>query len=87
MKSAREEVLLWGLVDWFGFERVHCYAAQENAGEPLSFIQDKTLDLIRSLVGGGLLEIGELDDDCRFVAWKTHSTSRFSESATFIYSV
>lgn len=69
--SAREEVLLWGLIDWVGFERVHWYVARENAGEPLSVIQCRTLDLIRSLVSDGLFELGELDDDCRFVAWST----------------
>ncbi|MGV0624369.1 hypothetical protein [Mycolicibacter minnesotensis] len=33
--TAREQVLLAGLIDWFGFERVHRHVAAENAGEPL----------------------------------------------------
>jgi hypothetical protein len=70
--SAREEVLLRGLIDWVAFERVHWYVAQENSGAPLSLIQNKTLDLIWSLVSDGMFRVGELSDGaCRFVAWNT----------------
>jgi hypothetical protein len=35
-------------------------------------IQDKTLDLIRSLVSDGMFEVGDLmGEGGRFVAWKT----------------
>jgi hypothetical protein len=68
--SAREEVLLRGLIDWVALERVHSIVATENADEPLAVIQDKVLDLIRSLVTDGLFEIGDLQtDDGRFAAW------------------
>jgi hypothetical protein len=70
--SAREEVLLRGLIDWVALERVHWIVAGENAGEPLAVIQDKVLDLIRSLVTDGLFEVGDLTpDDGRFRAWDT----------------
>ena len=43
---------------------------RENAGEPLTVIQDKVLDLIRSLVTNGLFELGDLaTEDNRFGAW------------------
>ena len=68
--SAREEVLLRGLIDWVALERVHRRVARENAGEPLAIIQDKTLDLIQSLVSDGLFEVGDLQtQDHRFAAW------------------
>jgi hypothetical protein len=70
MMSAREEVLLRGLIDWVALERVHKRVARENSGKPLSVIQDKTLELIRSLVSEGLFELGDLQTvDHRFAAW------------------
>jgi hypothetical protein len=70
--SAREEVLLRGLIDWVALERVHSIVTRENAGEPLSVIQDKVLDLIRSLVTDGLFELGDLaTENHRFGAWDT----------------
>jgi hypothetical protein len=68
--SARDEVLLRGLIDWVALQRVHSRVAQENAGEPLAVIQDKVLDLIRSLVTDGLFELGDLaTSNHRFGAW------------------
>lgn len=62
--------LLLGLIDWVALERVHAHVAWENSGEPLSVIQEKVLDLIRSLVSDGLFEVGDLDtEDHRFGAW------------------
>jgi hypothetical protein len=68
--SARDEVLLRGLIDWVALERVHRRVARENAGEPLAVIQEKVLDLIRSLVTDGLYELGDLATaDHRVGAW------------------
>lgn len=68
--SAREEVLSRGLIDWVALQRVHSIVAQENAGEPIAVIQEKVLDLIRSLVAEGLFKLGDLaTDDNRFGAW------------------
>ncbi len=70
--SAREEVLLLGLIDWVALERIHRRVAQENHDKPLATIQDKVLDLIRSLVTDGLFEIGGLSTpNGRFCAWDT----------------
>jgi hypothetical protein len=83
--SARDEVLLRGLIDWVALERVHCRVARENAGEPLAVIQDKVLDLIRSLVTDGLFELGDLDTpNHRFGAWVPRSMSPLSGSATYM---
>lgn len=58
--SARDEVLLRGLIDWVALSSVHGAVEQENSGEPLAVVQDKVLDLIRSLVVDGLFELGDL---------------------------
>jgi hypothetical protein len=81
--TARDEVLLRGLIDWVALERVHSRVARENAGESLAVIQDKVLDLIRSLVTDGLVELGDLaTGNGRFGAWTPRSTSPSSGSAT-----
>jgi hypothetical protein len=68
--SARDEVLLRGLIDWVALQRVHSRVAREHPGEPLAVIQ--VLDLIRSLVTDGLFEVGDLaTEDSRFGAWAT----------------
>jgi hypothetical protein len=67
--SAREEVLRWGLIDWVELDRIHWYVAKENPGKPLSVIQDKTLELIHSLVSEGLFTLGDLTENCHFAAW------------------
>ncbi|OBK39731.1 hypothetical protein A5658_23840 [Mycobacterium sp. 1245111.1] len=70
--SARDEVLLRGLIDWVALERIHSIVAQENPGQPLAIIQDKVLGLIRSLVSEGLFEVGNLSSSTgRFSAWHT----------------
>jgi len=68
--SARDEVLLQGLIDWVALCSVHGDVAEGNPGEPLAVVQDKVLDLIRSLVTDGLFELGDLaTPDHRFGAW------------------
>jgi|SRR6185437_8527881 len=70
--SARDEVLLRGLIDWVALERIHSIVAQENQDQPLAIIQDKVLSLIRSLVTEGLFEVGSLSSsNGRFSAWET----------------
>ena len=68
--SARDEVLLRGLIDWVALSTVHGVVEQENPDEPLAVVQDKVLDLIRSLVTDGLFELGDLaTPNHRFGAW------------------
>lgn len=68
--SAREEVLLSGLVDWVALDRIHGYVAREHRGEVLSVIQEATLGLIRSLASDGLFDIGDLQGEGgRFGVW------------------
>ncbi len=68
--SARDEVLLRGLIDWVALERVHRRVARENPEKPLADIQEEVLELIRSLVSEGLFELGDLaTSNHRFKAW------------------
>jgi hypothetical protein len=77
VKSARDEVLLRGLIDWVALERVHRRVARANPGKPVADIQNKTLDLIWSLVSDGMFELGDLTGaGGRFAAW----TAQLDES-------
>lgn len=69
--SAREEVLRLGLDDWVELDRVHLYVSKENLGQPLSVIQNKTLELIRSLVSDGMFVLGDVKRGEGFTAWNT----------------
>jgi hypothetical protein len=71
MMSAREEVLRWGLDDWVELDRVHLCVSQENAGQPISVIQNKTLELIHSLVSDGMFVLGDVKRGVGFTAWNT----------------
>lgn len=72
MKTARESILVHGLIDWVDLARVHSDILQENPSAPLSDVQKKTLETIRSLVSEGLFELGDLSGEGgRFVAWDT----------------
>jgi hypothetical protein len=68
--SARDQILLWGLVDWVDLDRIHREVASENADSNLAEIQQKTLTLIQSVVEEGLFELGDLSGaDGAFVKW------------------
>lgn len=62
--------------------RVHQYVAQQNPSAPLSEVQNKTLEMIRSLVNEGLCELGAMSGkNGRFVAWNVS----LDESMGIIY--
>jgi hypothetical protein len=68
--TSRDEVLLLGLIDWVALDRIHWEVARANPTEPLSVIQNKTIELIRSLVTEGLFDIGDLTaDGGQFIQW------------------
>jgi hypothetical protein len=67
--TPRESILLQGLIDWVALDRVHYDVAQANEGSPLSVVQSKTLELIQSLVGEGLFELGGVTTDDGFIRW------------------
>lgn len=70
--TARESALLRGLVDWVALDHIHWDVAQENQGSPLTVVQTKTLELIRSLVDEGLAELGDLaSQDGAFTPWNS----------------
>jgi hypothetical protein len=67
--TPRESVLLQGLIDWVPLDRVHSDVARSNEGSPLSVVQSKTLELIQSLVGEGLFELGGVTASDGFIRW------------------
>jgi hypothetical protein len=68
--SARENVLLLGLVDWVPLERVHYEVSNANKNATPSDVQTKTLRLIDTVVGEGLFVLGELaPKGVRFIPW------------------
>lgn len=72
MMTPRETVLLRGLEDWVALDRVHWDVSQYNQGAALTEIQERTLELIGSLVTEGLCELGDLANDKGvFVPWET----------------
>jgi hypothetical protein len=72
MRTARENILIHGLIDWVSLAHVHSDVLQENPTASQSDLQKKTLDTIRSLVSDGLFELGDLSGEGgRFVAWET----------------
>jgi hypothetical protein len=80
MKTARENILIYGLIDWVNLGGVHSYALQEDRSASLSEVQQKTLDTIRSLVSDGLVELGDLaGEDGSFVAWNTQLDESMKE--------
>jgi hypothetical protein len=82
MKTARENILIHGLIDWVSLAHVHSDVLQENRTAPPSEVQQKTLDTIRALVSDGLFELGDLSgEDGSFVAWNT----QLDESMKRIY--
>jgi hypothetical protein len=72
MKTARENILIEGLDDSVDMGRVHYHAVQENPSASLSDVQSKTLEMIRSLVDDGLVELGSMSGEGGyFVTWDT----------------
>jgi hypothetical protein len=72
MKTARENILIEGFDDSVDLGGVHQYVARENPSASLSDVQSKTLEVIRSLVDDGLVELGSMSGNggC-FVTWET----------------
>jgi hypothetical protein len=84
MTTAREKILIYGLDDWVDLGRIHRNVAQASPSLSLSEIQQKTLDTIRSLVGDGLFELGDLSGEGgHFVSWQTS----LEDSMKIIYDV
>jgi hypothetical protein len=72
MKTARENILIEGLDDSVDLGGVHQYVARENPSASLSDVQSKTLEIIRSLVDDGLIELGSMSGEGGyFVTWDT----------------
>lgn len=71
MKTARDKVLLRGLVDWVDLGRIHATVKDEHPDASLSELQDQSLSLIRSLVSDGQFVFGSVRRNKGFEAWDT----------------
>jgi hypothetical protein len=60
MKTARENILIEGLDDSVDLGRVHHHVVREDPSLSLSEVQNNTLEIIRSLVSDGLVELGSM---------------------------
>jgi hypothetical protein len=70
MKTAREKILIQGLIDWVDLGRIHWHVSQEDRSASPLEVQQKTLDTIHALVSDGLFELGDLSGEGgSFVAW------------------
>ncbi len=68
--QAAKEVLVYGTIDWIELGQIHWRVKEVSPGEPLTAVQQRTLELIADLVGGGLAEVGAFGSGSRgFVPW------------------
>ncbi|WP_111511070.1 hypothetical protein [Mycobacterium kyogaense] len=75
--SAREKVLVEGQNDWVKLWDVHRHVAAEDSSATLADVQRKTLEVVESLLGEHLAEVGGLrDHGAQFVPW----TSKLSDT-------
>lgn len=61
--TAREKILVDGVGDWVQLLAVHWHVEQESPDTSLPEVQEKTIDMIRSLVREGLFELGTVPSD------------------------
>ena len=70
--STGEKVLVEALDDWVPLGAVHWHAQRDNPSAPMQVVQETTINVVRSLVGDGLCELGDLSGkDGQFIAWDT----------------
>jgi hypothetical protein len=71
LKTARDNVLIHGLIDWVSLSSVHSDVLQENPDRPLAEVRSQTFSLVRSLLEDGLFEAGAVTRKQGFVGWHT----------------
>lgn len=71
LKTARDNVLIHGLIDWVSLSSVHSDVLQENPDRPLAEVRSQTFSLVRSLLEDGLFEAGTVTRKQGFVGWDT----------------
>ena len=68
--TAREKILVEGLTDWVKLQQVHEYVAFEDSSAPLTDVQRRTLELVRSMAAEGLIALGNpIEHGARFRDW------------------
>jgi hypothetical protein len=68
--DAARRVLLYGAIDWIELGQIHWRVMEVSPGEPDAVLQQRTVELIADLVGGGLAEIGSVSGQRGFVPWE-----------------
>ncbi|MGH3674554.1 MAG: hypothetical protein ACRDU5_02230 [Mycobacterium sp.] len=69
--DAAREVLLYGTIDWIELGQIHWRVKEVSPGEPAAVLQQRTLELIADLIGGGLAGIGSIGSGGRgFMPWE-----------------
>lgn len=68
--QAAAKVLLYGTIDWVELGQIHWRVKEVSPDAPVDTVQQRTLDLIAELVGGGLMVVGSIDSGAYgFVPW------------------
>jgi hypothetical protein len=68
--QAAAQVLIYGTVDWVELGQIHWRVKEVSPDVPVEVLQQRTLELIAELVGGGLAVVGSIDTEAYgFVAW------------------
>ncbi len=69
--DAAREVLVYGTIDWIELGQIHWRVKEVSPDEPTAVLQQRTLELIADLVGGGLAEVGSFGSGTRgFAPWE-----------------
>jgi hypothetical protein len=70
LAQAAAQVLVYGTIDWVELGQIHWRVKEVSPDVPIGEVQQRTLDLIAELVGGGLALVGSIDTGAEgFVPW------------------
>jgi hypothetical protein len=71
LPHAARELLIYGTVDWIELGQIHWRVSEVSPGEPVTVLQQRTLELIADFVRGGLAQIGAFSAEALgFVPWE-----------------
>lgn len=70
LADAASALLVYGTVDWVELGQIHWRVSEVSPGEPVTVLQQRTLELIADLVRGGLARLGAFNAEALgFVPW------------------
>jgi hypothetical protein len=67
--KAREQILTDALIDSVSLSEINWRVKEQNPSLPLAAWKSETMEMVRSLLSDGLLEIGDRGEGGRFQAW------------------